>query len=159
MRSLRAAGAGFVSSLLTRPEAVELALEEEAVLCRGAGMTFLSLPIPDRGTPTPGPMAELVSELIRALERGVNVVVHCRQGIGRSALTVAVVLVAAGLDVDVAFETIAEARGRPVPDTTEQRAWVERHAAGLLAGVSVRVAEQVGRHHRSPRGDTEPDQK
>lgn len=44
-------------------------------------------------------------------------------------------MVAAGKDPDGAFEVISAARGLPVPETNEQREWVEtfaRQLAGTL---------------------------
>ena len=43
----------------------------------------------------------------------------------------ACVLVTNGYSPDAAFRTIEEARGCPVPDTQEQRQWVELWAADL----------------------------
>ncbi len=50
--------------------------------------------------------------------------IHCRAGIGRSGMLAACVLVKAGLDPEAALQRVSEARGCPVPDTEEQRAWV-----------------------------------
>jgi protein-tyrosine phosphatase len=58
------------------------------------------------------------------LRTGKAVAVHCRAGIGRSALIAACVLVRSGYDVDGAFDTIAKARGMAVPDTQAQHDWV-----------------------------------
>ena len=53
-----------------------------------------------------------------------NIVIHCRQGIGRSSIVAAIILTRQGATVEEAFDRLAEARGRPVPDTPEQREWV-----------------------------------
>ena len=45
-------------------------------------------------------------------------------GIGWSSLILAVLLALEGGTADSAFEQLAAARGVPVPDTAEQRAWV-----------------------------------
>jgi protein-tyrosine phosphatase len=62
---------------------------------------------------------------------GKSVVIHCRQGVGRSALTAACVMAVGGVPVDEALEKIQNARSCPVPDTPEQRRWVA-HLAGSL---------------------------
>lgn len=49
-----------------------------------------------------------------------------REGIGRSALLAASLLVHSGVGAEKAFERIEKARGCPVPDTAEQRHWVEQ---------------------------------
>jgi protein-tyrosine phosphatase len=77
--------------------------------------------------------AELVRRLENRLASGKSVGIHCRQGVGRSALLGACLLAAAGVDVRVAFERIRAARGCPVPDTLEQQEWVARFARAYLA--------------------------
>ena len=67
---------------------------------------------------------ELVRLLSQRLSEGSGLVVHCRQGIGRSSLLAAALLQHAGLDHETAFTRIEAARGRPVPDTAEQKEWV-----------------------------------
>lgn len=125
IRSWRASGLDVVISLLTPEELAELDLEEEEALSRAEGLEFHALPIPDRGVPrSRGQFTKLVSELERALESGKDVGVHCRQGIGRSALVVAALLVSAGIEPEEAFRRIEKVRGRPVPETVEQREWV-----------------------------------
>jgi hypothetical protein len=47
-----------------------------------------------------------------------------RQGIGRSGLIVAGVLVAAGKDIPGALRTNKESQGLDVPETKEQRYWL-----------------------------------
>lgn len=97
---------------------------------------FVSYPIADRGVPqSRDATVTLVQELERELESGKSVGIHCRQSIGRSALIVACVMVAAGKNPDQAFDVISAARGLPVPETNEQREWVEtfaRQLAGTL---------------------------
>jgi protein-tyrosine phosphatase len=75
----------------------------------------------------------LIHNLDEHLARGEKVTVHCRQGIGRSALIAASLLVASGVDPKRAFERVAAARGSSVPDTAEQEQWVTQRTAVLLA--------------------------
>jgi protein-tyrosine phosphatase len=89
VRTWRASGVEVAVSLLTSDEVVEFELQGEEALSRAEGIEFHVFPIPDRGVPrSRGDLAGLVSGLERALESGKNVAVHCRQGIGRSALVV-----------------------------------------------------------------------
>jgi hypothetical protein len=46
-------------------------------------------------------------------------------------MIVASALIRNGLSVDSAFSAIQEARGCSVPDTPEQRQWVERYSSRL----------------------------
>jgi len=129
VRGWRASGVDTVVSLLTREEVAELNLENEESFCREQGIAFRSLPIPDRGVPlSRASMQELVTALKHDLDSGRAVAVHCRQGIGRSALVVASVMICSGEDPDRAFQAIESARGCPVPDTIEQRNWVKQFA-------------------------------
>lgn len=125
-------GIDVVLSLLTHDEEESLDLSAENEAMRIGGLTFLSLPIPDRQTP--GSESELTSvleQLNTPLESGKNVLVHCRQGVGRSGLVAACLLIAAGLDPAVAVNRVSAARGVPVPETEEQRKWIDHYAAVL----------------------------
>jgi len=84
-------------------------------------------------------LIKLVGKLEKALETGKNVAVHCRQGIGRSSLVIASVLVSAGEEPNEAFRRIEKARGTPVPDTLEQRDWVSQMATEASA---VKVSQE-----------------
>lgn len=122
VRSWRDSGLDIVTSLLTLDEIPELGLQDEAARSRAEGLEFHAFPIPDRGVPgSRAEMASLLTGLERALKSGKNVAVHCRQGIGRSALVIASLLASTGEDPDEAFRRIEKARGTSVPDTTEQR--------------------------------------
>jgi len=129
MRALKRAQVDVVVSMLTDPEVDELGLTNEADAANTAGLGFRRLPILDRGVPESRSALEgLVCELTAELDDGKNVVVHCRQGIGRSSVLVASIFVCASVGVDHAFEIIEAARGRPVPDTTEQKDWIRGFA-------------------------------
>jgi protein-tyrosine phosphatase len=67
--------------------------------------------------------------ILDELWAGKTVAVHCRMGIGRSALIAACLLKSQGIGVDEAFAMISRARGFSVPDTEEQREWVQGFAA------------------------------
>jgi protein-tyrosine phosphatase len=123
--ALRQAGVDVLVSLLTPTETAELDLTEEVAECSRQALEFLALPIEDRGVPASmTQVAALVDHLDAALRQGKHVALHCRQGIGRSSLIAACVLAKRGLSVDDVFEQLATVRGRPVPDTDQQRAWV-----------------------------------
>lgn len=129
MRGLRASGYSVLVSTLQAAEASEFELELEGELAASNGIEFIAAPIPDRGLPEMANALELAAHLVAAVAQGKRVAVHCRQGIGRSSLTVATVLVAQGDAPDVAWSRIAAARGRPVPDTDDQRFWLHDFAA------------------------------
>ena len=57
---------------------------------------------------------------------GKNVAVHCRQGIGRSGLIAAGLLTTSGIPPDEAIQIVSTARRLAVPETMDQRLWVEQ---------------------------------
>jgi hypothetical protein len=116
------AGIDTVVSLLEREEIAELGLGPEAELCGAKSMEFVSFPIPDRGVPaSPRDARVVIGLLCTSLTAGKAVAVHCRAGIGRSALVAACVLTRSGYDASDALTMIADSRGVSVPDTDGQR--------------------------------------
>jgi protein-tyrosine phosphatase len=129
---LQRAGVDVVVSALTAAENEELGLVAESRCCQTRGIEFLSLPIEDRSVPnSSAEFNELVDSVARFLREGKAVVVHCRAGIGRSSMIVASALIRLGLSAESAFRSIEESRGCPVPDTDEQKRWVERNSSGF----------------------------
>jgi protein-tyrosine phosphatase len=125
IHSLQQQGVDVLVSLLTPEETAELHLDDEPVLCRSAGVQFLSFPIPDRSIPESSESAlQFLTELNSLHQAGKKIVIHCRAGIGRASLIAASVLALNGHTVENAFSTIATARGCPVPDTAEQSIWL-----------------------------------
>ena len=130
----RADNIDAVVSLLEADEVRELELDDESELCRQSGIDFISFPIPDRGVPASfSSTVELARRLTETMRAGRSVAIHCRSGIGRSALIAACVLVCAGVDGGMAFEMIGAARGLNVPDTDEQARWLDRFRDALKA--------------------------
>lgn len=121
-----------VLSLLTPDEERDLDLRNEAGEVRAQGMSFTAFPVPDRQIPaSEAKLAEVLEGLNRDLVAGKNVLIHCRQGIGRSGLVAACLLVKKGLSPGAAVESVSAARGITVPETAEQRDWIDHHASGL----------------------------
>ncbi len=133
IRRWRSKGASAVISLLTPDEERDLDLQSEASIARDQGMAFLSIPVGDRDIPTSETdFAHAVEWLDEALAAGEIVVVHCRQGIGRSGMAAACVLILNGADPSVAIAQVSSARGLAVPETEAQREWIMRYAARLV---------------------------
>ena len=130
----RGAGIDVVVSLLEDDEAAQLDLVNERQASEGRAMSFVSFPIPDRGLPASTEAAiEVIGHIAAQLEAGKNVAVHCRQGVGRSSLIAAGVLINSGLQAEKAIETVSSARGVVVPETLEQRRWIEQLASCVPA--------------------------
>ncbi len=119
-------------SLLTPSEELDLDLRNEAATVKAQGMKFVSFPIPDREVPnSESELAATLEKVEADLTSGKNVLIHCRQGVGRSGLVAACLLVARGLSPEAAVKKVSNARGLPVPETTEQRNWVNHYVAVL----------------------------
>jgi protein-tyrosine phosphatase len=132
MAAWQTSGVNVVLSLLTKDEEAELELEQEAKQATAHGMEFLSFPIPDLQVPdSESRLAKTLDLLNTELGTGKNAVVHCRQGIGRTGLVAACLLVSKGMDPATGVERLSAARGLRVPETPEQRRWIEHYAAIL----------------------------
>lgn len=128
LRALRAAGVDILVCALPEAERDELELADEADVARAAGLEFLAIPIADRGVPHAEAVVPVLGELAVRLRSGAHVVTHCRFGIGRASLLTVAVLVLDGIAADDAWRRVAAARGLDVPDTEEQRRWVDQLA-------------------------------
>ena len=131
-RAWREAGIDVVVSLLEPDEEAELSLTGESVSSAASGLQFRSFPIPDRSVPNSREAAvQLADEIVDALHAGKSVALHCRQGIGRSALIAAAALIADGQTADTAIDTIRRSRGLDVPETRAQRQWISDFSSWL----------------------------
>jgi protein-tyrosine phosphatase len=128
LHGLRRIGVEVLVCALTEAEQVELGLTEEATACTTAGLEFVAIPIPDRGVPDEHTLRAVVDQLHATVTAGRHVVIHCRAGIGRASLLAGAVLVREGLSPERAWQKLAEARGMAVPDTEQQRRWLQRFA-------------------------------
>jgi len=132
MRDWKYTGINTVLSLLTADEEQDLDLVAESREAKREGLRFLSLPIPDRQVPpSPSQVAPVLDELDAELASEKNAVIHCRQGVGRSGMMAACLLVTRGKDPGRAVVEMARARGTAVPETSEQRSWIDLYASGL----------------------------
>jgi protein-tyrosine phosphatase len=132
MRSWKSSGVGTVLSLLTPNEEQELDLRQERQEAQRIGLRFVSLPIPDLQVPSsPSEVATALDAIDASLSSGEGVVIHCRQGVGRSGLMAACLLMLTGISPDSAVQIVERARGVPIPETPEQRRWIDLFAASL----------------------------
>ncbi len=123
-----------VVSLLDSVESRALGLEHEAGLVSGQSMHFVSYPIPDMGLPASAEkFARLSVTLFQQIESGVNTLIHCRGGIGRSGLLAAAVLLHGGRNVQQAFARVSLMRGEAVPETEQQGDWLQAHHESITA--------------------------
>ena len=105
------------------------------VLFMTAGLAFFSFPIPNLLAPEIDEALPVFTRLAAAVREGRSVGAHCFAGVGRSPLVIASVLALLGVDPPEAWRRVHLARGRDVPDTHLQRAWV---SSLVLAAASTR---------------------
>lgn len=118
--------AAMLVSMLTRPEIDELQLAAEESSAIRAKLQYLNVEIEDRSVPErAAPFVAAVERATEILIAGQGVVVHCRMGVGRSSLFAAACLVRLGVEPGDAWDRIAASRGRPVPDVSTQRDWLD----------------------------------
>jgi predicted protein tyrosine phosphatase len=125
LRGLKNSGFDTVLSLLTPEEANDLGISDEPGATATNGMQFFSFPISDLGVPDEAPTTRaFLRSMLDQLQGGKHIAIHCRQGIGRSGLIAASLLVTAGIDPLVALRRVSAARGIEVPETAQQRDWI-----------------------------------
>ncbi len=126
-------GINLVVSLLETNEARTLGLDAEREQVKALGMDFVSFPIPDMGIPTSvEKFASLSKMLLQQVDAGVNTLVHCHAGIGRSGLMAAGMLLHCDLSPQQAFAHISKMRGVRVPETHQQKDWLISNCAAIV---------------------------
>jgi protein-tyrosine phosphatase len=125
VKDLRETGVDVLVSLLMQEEIDEVKLTEEANYCQEQGIIYHSYPIIDHNVPPFNASTfTFLEQLATYLSQGQHVAVHCFQGLGRSVLVAACLLVLNGFTAEQACYQLSVARGYSVPETDEQRAWV-----------------------------------
>jgi protein-tyrosine phosphatase len=128
--SWRRVGIDIIVSLLEPSEAADLNLGNEAMQSEATGIQFFSFPIVDRSIPaSSSDIHGFLGKIDAKLNQGKNVAVHCRQGIGRAGLMAAALLIERGLSPEDAICRVSAGRRVPIPETEEQRLWLESFAA------------------------------
>ena len=130
LSALRELGFSVVVSLLTAQETHELELVDERDHCDQLGLQFLSYPIPDMTVPSDrGAFNQFVDSLFaRVFDEGGQAYCHCRAGLGRAPLLGCSLLMRGGLAPTAGWTLLSSKRGHTVPETPEQREWVEKGA-------------------------------
>jgi protein-tyrosine phosphatase len=124
--SMKNRGVTDIVSLLTPSEETELQLQSEAKFCSDLLLKFHRYPIPDRGLPKQPEFDQFITDLLVCLTQGGYVAIHCKAGIGRSAVVAAALLCRFGIPANDAIEMVSHARGFDVPDTDEQLDFIRR---------------------------------
>lgn len=131
--AIRTMGIDRIVSLLEPQEAMNIGLGDEQKIAEAHSMEFLSYPIPDMALPVSlNSFALFTRQLNRDCTKGVNTLVHCHAGIGRTGLIAAGVLLHSDYSAVDAFSHLSEKRGTQVPDTPEQYEWIVTHASQIV---------------------------
>lgn len=118
-----------VISMLEPDEARKLNLADEGGAAERHGVGFHNFPIPDHGLPADVVAYRKLAQAIdRRLHAGQAIVIHCRAGLGRAPSLAICALISGGMDPDEAVLRVGKARGRPVPETDEQFAFIRTFA-------------------------------
>ena len=137
IRSLKQNGFDTLISAITGEELVRLFLEQVPEACGRWGVEWVHFPVGNLQVPVIDIARPAIEQWTRLVEAGQGVAIHCWGSIGRSPTLAASMLVLGGLEAETAWERVQKARGQPVPDTREQRRWVEAFASfesGQAAG-------------------------
>jgi protein-tyrosine phosphatase len=126
MRAFREAGIDVIVSMLQKGEARNLGLEDEEASANRAGLLFENFPIADGSVPANQlQFIHFLECLENHIFEGRKIAIHCRASIGRAPLTAASLLIRSGMTPGEAWSQIASIRDCPVPDTPNQRKWVD----------------------------------
>ena len=123
--AIKAFGISRVVSLLEAPEAYSVGLSHEERYCRDRGIDFVQYEIKDREIPdSETDFLLLIQALHSGIAEGLDTVIHCRAGIGRTGVVAAAILIKHGLGGSESFDTVSAARCVQVPDTEQQKEYV-----------------------------------
>jgi len=130
IRALRHSGHDLLVSALTPEEIVKLELTTVPEVCERFGVRFVSYPVGNMLVPRVEHALPYLESWHAHLVGGGGLAVHCWASVGRSTTLAAALLVLGGVPAEEAWARIETARGREVPDTTEQRLWAGRVKSG-----------------------------
>lgn len=131
---IASAGINKIVCLLESHESIALGLEKEKIMTERHGMEYLSYPIVDRGLPlVVNEFAEFTKRLHNEMSGGLNTLVHCHGGIGRSGIVATAILLHCGFTAEDAFDHVTQQRGVSVPDTQEQIDWIVKNSTEIVS--------------------------
>ncbi len=129
---LRQNGYRLVISMLTPEEQQQHGLTEEQAICERHHIGYLNYPIRDEVADSDEATLAFVHKVRQQIEQLAdeeNILFHCRGGVGRSSMMIALVLANDELPVGDIFAQLTKARGETTPESTEQLQWVSTLSA------------------------------
>lgn len=126
-----------IVSLLETAEQDETGLANEKELCEKNNIKFISYPIKDHYLPASvTEFSQVTKTIYNEITEGMNTVIHCRAGIGRTGMVAAGVLLHATVEAIDAFQILSRARGVQMPETEQQYNWVVANQTEIMGGES-----------------------
>jgi ADP-ribosyl-[dinitrogen reductase] hydrolase len=110
LKSIKNNGIKVIVCLLEWSEMRMLDIVDYPRKAEESGFLFYHLPIRDCGVPSPNEINVLIPILVQHLVNGQNILIHCREGLGRAGTICACCLVHFGYDGKSAIETIRKRR-------------------------------------------------
>ncbi len=115
-------------SLIEGEEFARYGIDDLLLRAGALGIATRHVPIRDVSVPrTIDQIRNVVDEVVRAADDGMNVVIHCIGGLGRTGTVAGCVLGHLGWAPSDAFPVLAKLRGPNCPETEEQREFVRRY--------------------------------
>lgn len=133
IKDIRSHGIDKVLCLQETTESVTLGLVELEALCLANGIQFQRFEIPDYGVPEYQSLRSLISELQTDFSNGVQLLIHCRGGIGRTGLVCSCLAITTCLSADDAMALVTTKRGQTVPETEAQVDLIRRFEADFTS--------------------------
>lgn len=126
IRDLKSNGFGTLVSAITGRELEQLHLTSVPEICARHEVDWVHFPIGNLQVPAFEVAMPALRGWVNRLESGGGIAVHCFGSVGRSPMLAASMLALRGIDPVEAWNRVETSRGREVPDTLEQRRWVDR---------------------------------
>ncbi len=127
IKSLQQQNYKLVISMLTDEEQEKHGLTAESEQCAIHGITYLNYPIRDEVADSDSATIEFVVKVVTHIKQLPNddkILFHCRGGVGRSSMMIALVMANFGHDVDEVLAKVTHVRGEQAPESDEQLHWV-----------------------------------
>jgi ADP-ribosyl-[dinitrogen reductase] hydrolase len=113
LHAIKAWGAAVLITLLDEPEFRMLGVQSLGEKVINMNMIWLHLPLRNMGSPDREFLERwraIVPGLCKMLRGGQNIVMHCREGVGRTGLAAACLLIELGLPAREAIRAVRNAR-------------------------------------------------
>lgn len=125
---LQQQGYRLVVSMLSVEEQEVHRLMQEGKVCSEYAIQYLNFPIygevSDNDEQTLAFVKQVKTQINELVETD-KVLFHCRGGVGRSSMIIALVIANEQLSIDEVFAKITLARGEKAPESDTQRQWVK----------------------------------